>query len=226
MSNPWFRLYAEFAHDPKVQMLSETDQRRLILVFCLRCNGDVTLQDEEVAFQLRISNESWATTKSLFVAKGFINEVNQVLNWDKRQFVSDSSTERVARHRKAKKLECNVTVTPPDTDTDTEKTEDIPPSLTVVPKKTASKGIRLPEDWKLPKAWGEWALGERPAWSSEDVRQCSLRFADFWHAKAGKDAVKLDWQATWRNWVRNDKAPAGASTGQGVAGRSLFAGAL
>ncbi len=30
-------------------------------------------------------------------------------------------------------------------------------------------------------------------------------FVDHWHAKSGRDATKLDWQATWRNWVRNSR---------------------
>jgi len=119
MSNAWFRMYGEFATDPKVQMLSETDQRRLTMIFCLRCNGHVTLQDEEVTFLLRISNDEWQVTKALFIAKGFIDDNNEVLNWDKRQYISDSSAERVARHR-AKHKEAvttsNVTVTPPDTE--------------------------------------------------------------------------------------------------------------
>jgi hypothetical protein len=34
------------------------------------------------------------------------------------------------------------------------------------------------------------------------VRDLAERFADYWHAKAGKDAAKLDWPATWRNWCR------------------------
>ena len=84
------------------------------MLFCLRCNGDVTLQDEEVTFQLRISDEEWQTTKALFVDRGFINSDNEVLNWDKRQFISDSSAERVSKHREKKKQECNVTVTPPE----------------------------------------------------------------------------------------------------------------
>jgi hypothetical protein len=120
MANSWFRMYAEFATDPKVQMLSEADQRRLTMLFCLRCNGHVTLHDEEVTFLLRISNDQWQETKASFIAKGFINDANEIANWDKRQFISDSSSERVARHREKKKQECNVTVTPPDTDTDTD----------------------------------------------------------------------------------------------------------
>jgi hypothetical protein len=32
-------------------------------------------------------------------------------------------------------------------------------------------------------------------------------FRDFWIAKAGTGGVKLDWQATWRNWIRSQSAP-------------------
>jgi len=125
MANQWFRMYAEFATDPKVQMMSEADQRRFVMVLCLRCsNDDVTLQDEEIAFQLRISNEDWAQTKARFIAKGLINDDNKPTAWDRRQFVSDSSAERVRKHRDKKKQAakrvCNVTATPPEADTDTE----------------------------------------------------------------------------------------------------------
>lgn len=128
MANQWFRLYSEFSHDPKVQMLSEVNQRRLIMLFCIRCNGNVTLQDEQVAFQLRISMDEWLSSKAIFIDKNFINNDNEVLNWDKRQFVSDSSAERVAKHRQRMKQSSNVTVTPPEqnrTDTEHNITEQI-----------------------------------------------------------------------------------------------------
>ena len=128
MANQWFRLYSEFAHDPKVQMLSEINQRRLIMLFCIRCNGNVTLQDEQIAFQLRISMDEWLSSKAIFIDKNFINNDNEVLNWDKRQFVSDSSAERVAKHRERMKQSSNVTVTPPEqnrTDTEHNITEQI-----------------------------------------------------------------------------------------------------
>lgn len=82
------------------------------MLFCIRCNGNVTLQDDEVTFLLRISNEEWMLTKAVFIEKGFINSENELLNWERRQFASDSSAERVARHRERKKQSCNVTVTP------------------------------------------------------------------------------------------------------------------
>lgn len=86
MANGWFRMYAEFCTDPKVQMLSEADQRRFVMLLCMRCsNGDVTLHDDEVAFQLRISNEDWARTKAVLQAKNLITDGNQPTAWEKRQ---------------------------------------------------------------------------------------------------------------------------------------------
>ena len=153
MSNPWFRLYAEFANDPKVQILSEQDQRRLIMVFCMRCNGDVTLQDKHVTFQLRITTQEWATSKALFIESGFIDSDNNVLNWDKRQYVSDSSASRVARHRALHKdvtvTSCNVTVTPPEqiqNRTDTEQIQS---------KSKTSAAFAVP-DWIDKKMWDLW----------------------------------------------------------------------
>lgn len=117
----WFRMYAEFANDPKVQMLSEADQRRYVMLLCIRCsNGNVTLQDDAIAFQLRVSLDNWLTTKAVLVGKNLIHDDNTPAAWDKRQYASDSSAERVAAHRERKKQICNVTVTPPETETETE----------------------------------------------------------------------------------------------------------
>lgn len=68
------------------------------------------------------------------------------------------------------------------------------------------RASRLPDDWTLPDGWAEWARKERPDLNPADV---SLRFADHWRAKAGKDGRKADWLATWRNWVRGERAAYG-----------------
>jgi len=65
------------------------------------------------------------------------------------------------------------------------------------------RGSRLAQDWFLPKPWGEWAQTERP---DLNIRQTADQFRDYWIAQAGQKGVKLDWAATWRNWVRNSKA--------------------
>lgn len=95
---------------------------------------------------------------------------------------------------------------------------DASPSAT--PASDASRGSRLPSDWVLPEDWQAWAESERPDLDAEAV---ACRFRDFWAAKPGKDGRKADWLATWRNWVRNERAQA-APARQPAAG--MFAGAI
>ncbi len=148
----WFRMYNEFASDAKVQSMPEAMQRRLVMLLCLRCsNALVTLHDDEIAFALRISEQELAETKALFMRKGFVDESWEIANWDKRQFASDSSAARVAKHRAAKKINpqeppkeeeipCNVTVTPQNR-TDTEQ----------IQNRTDKKELRDPAMPDAPK---------------------------------------------------------------------------
>lgn len=193
--NPWFRLYSEFATDPKVQMLSEANQRRYIMLLCLRCsNGDETLQDEEVAFQLRISNEEWAATKAVFVSKGLTLEDNSPAAWDKRQYRSDSSAERVRKHRENKKRACNVTATAPDTDTDTEvnpKTKTPKPPTPYKPARFDPFSIDLPDC--IPReAWERWIAYRRArklTTAEQTAKGQAAKLAE-WH-KAGHDPTAI-----------------------------------
>lgn len=210
MANQWFRMYSEFATDAKVQMMSEAMQRRYLMLMCLRCsNALVTLHDEEIAFQLRISDEELAETKALFIKKGFIDSAWNLLNWEKRQFASDSSKERVAKHRALQKQKqkqtCNDDVTLHetkanglDTDTDTDTEQSIS-----APSAKSPRGTSLPKDWTLPDDWKTWAVQTRP---DLNIAEVAASFHDFWLGKPGKDGRKADWQATWRNWVRNQRA--------------------
>lgn len=120
-------MYAEFEDDPKVQMMPEPMQRRLIMLFCSRCK-EAKLTDAQRAFKWHVSVAEIVETKNLFLEQGFIDEHWNPLAWNRRQFLSDSSTERVRRHRQAvkqdetlPKQDVPVAVTAPDTETDTEQ---------------------------------------------------------------------------------------------------------
>lgn len=67
-------------------------------------------------------------------------------------------------------------------------------------KKRVDKGARLSAEWSLPDEWFDDAveLGASP----ERIKREVDRFRDYWIAKPGKDGVKQDWRATWRNWMR------------------------
>ncbi len=127
MTFPWFRMYAEFATDTKVQSMDETLQRRFIMFLCLQCSGEYErLTDEELAFALRITPAELVNTKEVFKQKRFLGDNGKIRSWDKRQFKSDSSTDRVRKHRKrlgnGDETLRNVSVTPSDTDSDSDKT--------------------------------------------------------------------------------------------------------
>lgn len=75
------------------------------------------------------------------------------------------------------------------------------------PKKA---GSRILADWQMPPDWLAWAVAEGMAELA--AHREAARFKDYWLGKPGKEGVKLDWQATWRNWVRKalqDARPAG-----------------
>lgn len=63
-----------------------------------------------------------------------------------------------------------------------------------------ARGTRLPPNWEPDgESWG-WAVAELG--SAERMGRELAKFRDYWAGKAGSDGRKLDWAATWRNWVR------------------------
>ena len=56
-------------------------------------------------------------------------------------------------------------------------------------------------DWSLPDDWKPDAIAAGVPVGAVDLE--GRKFRDYWVAKTGKDATKMDWQATWRNWCRN-----------------------
>jgi len=71
-------------------------------------------------------------------------------------------------------------------------------------EKKSQRGSRLPEDFLLPKEWSEFCVKTRPELSAFNVWE---EFRDYWIAQPGQKGVKTNWEATWRNWVRRQKAP-------------------
>lgn len=64
------------------------------------------------------------------------------------------------------------------------------------------RGSRLAKDLIFPGEWMVFCREQRP---DLEPLHTFESFKDYWSAKPGKDGVKLDWFATWRNWVRNQK---------------------
>lgn len=63
----------------------------------------------------------------------------------------------------------------------------------------SDRATRLPSRWKPER---EEELQAQAASAGVDLHRELAKFRDYWFAKAGKDGRKVDWQATWRNWLR------------------------
>lgn len=74
----------------------------------------------------------------------------------------------------------------------------VPPS----PQGVRTRGSRLNAEWQLPADWHTWARTNFPASNDDQVADQAAQFRDYWIAKPGAQACKLDWEATWRNWCR------------------------
>lgn len=93
------------------------------------------------------------------------------------------------------------------------------------------RGTRIPEPFMLTTEMREWAAAEVP---TADAEASTRRFVDYWRAESGAKATKLDWIATWRNWLRRDadskkpnrltpteRAAQTAAAGRRVAGQQI-----
>jgi hypothetical protein len=52
-------------------------------------------------------------------------------------------------------------------------------------------------------------------YAEADVRIEAKKFRNYWVAKSGKDATKLDWEATWENWMLGSKCQRAGGEGTG-----------
>lgn len=66
----------------------------------------------------------------------------------------------------------------------------------------ASRGKRLPEDWNPSDSLWSWG---KEKLSETNLRFETAAFKDYWAAQSGQRGVKLDWDKTWKTWIREAK---------------------
>ncbi|NOZ27983.1 MAG: hypothetical protein GXP39_08025 [Chloroflexi bacterium] len=156
----WFRFYNETYRDPKIRRLSremgcsiaeavgvwaillslasESERRGALML-----NSDIPLDLSDLEDATGAANiKEWLECMQRLGMLTYEDDIWYITNWDKRQFASDSSTERVKRYRERKReaerngdetlqqRSCNVSGTPPDTDTETDTDSDTEKDLT------------------------------------------------------------------------------------------------
>lgn len=64
------------------------------------------------------------------------------------------------------------------------------------------RASRLPQTFEP-----DWGFAAGLGFEAADAALEFDKFRDYWTAKSGRNATKLDWAATWRNWMRNAVRP-------------------
>jgi hypothetical protein len=75
------------------------------------------------------------------------------------------------------------------------------------PRPKARRGSRLPENWEpAPGSCAD--VVKEFGYSDADVRRALVEFVDYWRSIPGQKGCKLDWDATFRNRLRQIGGPA------------------
>jgi hypothetical protein len=135
MSRQWVRLYTDLRHSAKIQRLPDHLFRFTINCWCLTgASTDECLPPtDEIAFELRIDLKicqayiDYLIEQNVLIRRKGSGKVVPK-NWDDRQFVSDSATDRTRKYRERLKKsvmkrhsDAVVTVQDSDSDSDSEQ---------------------------------------------------------------------------------------------------------
>lgn len=112
MHKPWFRMYAEAVDDDKLRLLAFEDRWHFVALLCMKCQGVLDRQaetlDRRIAVKLGVQLRECDEIKRRLMEADLITHSWQPINWESRQYQSDSSTERVKKFREKQKVgKCN-----------------------------------------------------------------------------------------------------------------------
>jgi len=103
---PWFRFYSEAVDDEKLKLLAFEDRWHFVALCCLKCSGVLDAGkhlERKIAVKLGLSLSELDMVKKRLLDVDLIDKNFQPLAWDKRQYRSDKSTERVRKYRESLK---------------------------------------------------------------------------------------------------------------------------
>jgi len=200
----WYRAYTGMSADPKFKVIATMAQTERVVALAVwvamlehACTHEGSIHDLnplDIGCALDVPADVVQRVMMAYSEKGMISG-SHITAWKRRQYVSDNVTKRVQEHRKRRR---NVS------ETHQNRTEQIrTESETRAPAAAPTKGTRFPHE-TMPEPWKQFCQQERP---DLDPSATFDRCRDYWISAPGQRGVKRDWDATWRNWVRNERKP-------------------
>jgi hypothetical protein len=213
-ARPWFRFYVEAMRDPKMRRLTPAQRWLWVAILAAAresCIPGVLMVAEtepmalwELADYAAVKEREIAPALDKMCSLGMVRFDDErqawaVSNFADRQYESDSSAERVAKHRELKR-DCNggitLLVTPPETETETD---------TERPPRTRGK-TACPDGFQITDEMRDWVLERYPTLDYDRHTEGFVAWAK------ANDRRYSDWVQAWRNWMHRkaDDATKGA----------------
>ena len=234
----WFRVDDQFGSNPKVMQIPRAERKACLGLWLLAGVWSAQhLTDGVVPEYMLEELGTDVSQRDRLVTVGLWSETGDGIafnDWEdyqpsRAEVMTKREAERARKEQwRAKRAESRGKVpemSPRDTggtDRDVRAESALPdparpdpaPIKEEVAKATSKKGSRLTKDW-LPSRGDIDAIAEQCP--GLDTQAEHPAFVDYWVAVPGQRGVKLDWSATWRNWMRRkfqDKGGARASAPQ------------
>ena len=191
------------SHTHHLSPIEDLAYRRLLDHYYLH---EAPIKQREIARQIGLRDyeqEVLSILEEFFVSTevGYINHrADKEIEEYHSKKEQASRAGRASAQQRANKRTTDVQQSFNERSTDVQPTSNQEP---VTKREASARGTRLSPDWKMPDEYREYCAIKRPDLNPEVVAES---FKNFWIAKAGKDAVKLDWGATWKNWVARETA--------------------
>ena len=183
---PWIKLYRDILDDLEWHELDPVAAKALVAIWLIASENDGELPEvKKLAFRLRVT-EKQAISIVLQLDHWLIqDDINLISDC----YQSDSLEIEIEKETYRKETE---------TKKETEKRERTP------------RATRLSQDWQPSNSDLDYA--RELGWTDKQVRETAQDFLDYWMAKSGQGATKVDWSATWRRWCRNTAPKADATS--------------
>jgi hypothetical protein len=229
---PAFQFYpSDWRKDNGVQSLNFNDRGIWFEMLCLMHDSEQrgklilngkAMPDEAIARLLGLDKQAFSKTLTTLLDFGVCSrDENGVLF--NRRMVKDEESRSQNAQRQREFYQKNQQVAKPNEQpndqpnanlTEVQQKPNIPSSsssssstsvkekkrtTSVVPKEKKI-GCRIPDDFEVTDDLIDWARINAP---NASIALETQKFKNYYSAKTGKDATRLDWSATWRNWMLN-----------------------
>jgi len=183
---PWIKLYRDILDDLEWHELDPVAAKALVAIWLIASENDGELPEmKKLAFRLRVTEKQ---------AISIVSQLDHWLIQDDINLISDCY--------QSDSLEIEI-----ETETYRKETET---KREVEKRERTPRATRLSQDWQPSNSDLDYA--RELGWTDKQVRDTAQDFSDYWMAKSGQGATKVDWSATWRRWCRNTAPKADATS--------------